>query len=284
MGLFRTDYALPLKYIAFTGNPAIIRSVEDFVLKIEDLRLVGQMYFPSGGTPPFPAVILCHGIPTGQPPDPGDGGYPALAARLASHGLAAFTFNFRGAGLSGGNFDIAGWSRDLAAVVEHAWNLDAIDDSRVAAIGFSAGAAVAIYVAAEDKRIAAVAACAAPADFSSIYAPAHAPGSLAYFRQIGIIRETDFPASLEDWLNGFRRVNALHSVAGIAPRPLLLVHGSQDKVVTPENSQRLYSAAGEPKELVILEGAEHRLRLHEGAVKALLEWLTRVLAAAPSDA
>ena len=262
----------------------MIRSVEEFVLEIDGLSLVGQMHLPSGSAPPFPAVILCHGIPTGQPPDPGDGGYPALAVRIASRGLAAFTFNFRGAGLSGGNFDIAGWSRDLAAVIEHAWNLDSIDDSRVALVGFSAGAAVAIYVAAEDKRVAAVAACAPPADFSSIYAPAKAAGSLAYFRQIGIVREPAFPLSLEDWLNGFRRVNALHSVAAIAPRPLLLVHGSQDKVVPPQNSQRLFSAAGEPKELVILDGAEHRLRLHEGAVKTLLEWLTRVLGPAPSDA
>jgi uncharacterized protein len=263
--------------VAFTASPAIIRTVEEFTLEVDGISLAAQMHLPAEGEPPFPAVILCHGIPTGQPPDPTDGGYPALAEQMAGRGLAAFTFSFRGAGLSGGNFEMAGWSHDLAAMIGNVWNLEAVDDSRVALAGFSAGAAVAIYVAAEDKRVAAVAACASPMDFAAIYSPANAAGSLAYFRRIGLIREAGFPPSLEEWLNGFRRINALHSVPQIAPRPLLLVHGSADKVVPPENSRRLYAAAGDPRKLVILDGAEHRLRLHSGAVETLLDWLGDVL-------
>jgi fermentation-respiration switch protein FrsA (DUF1100 family) len=258
--------------------------MRDIVLEIDGLKILGQLHLPANSVPPHPAVILCHGIPTGNPADPDDGGYPELARQIASQGMAAFTFNFRGCGTSQGNFDIAGWSRDLEGVIDYIWNLEEIDDSRLALWGFSAGAAVSVYVAGEDKRVAAVSACACPSEFSSIYAAEKPRELIDYFRRIGIIREGDFPASLEDWLNGFRRVNALHSVSEIAPRPLLLVHGRQDGVVPLAHSQRLYEMAAQPKKLVIIEAAEHRLRLNRPAVDQVLRWLKKQLSAGPAGA
>jgi fermentation-respiration switch protein FrsA (DUF1100 family) len=249
----------------------------DIALKIDGLQIAGQLHLPENSQPPYPAVILCHGVPTGGPPDPTDGGYPLLASQISSHGLAAFNFSFRGSGLSQGNFDISGWTRDLEGVIDHIWNLEEIDDSRLALLGFSAGAAVSIYVAGEDKRIAAVAACACPSDFSAIYAADQPQAVVEHFRKIGIIREASFPDSLEEWLNGFRRVNALHSVEEIAPRPLLLVHGKQDKVVPLMHSQKLYARAAQPKQLVVIESAEHRLRRHPEAVEIMVGWLKKQL-------
>jgi uncharacterized protein len=249
----------------------------DLTLKIDGLKVVGQLHLPENSNPPFPAVILCHGIPTNGPPDPTDGGYPLLAKQICARGLAAFTFSFRGSGLSQGNFDIAGWTCDLQGVIDHVWNREEIDDTRVALLGFSAGAAVSIYVAAQDKRVAAVAACACPSDFSSIYSAADPQAVVDHFRKIRIMRQAGFPPSLEEWLNGFRRVNALHSVADIAPRPLLLVHGQDDKVVPLEHSQKLYAQACQPKQLIVIEAAEHRLRRHPLAVEMVLSWLKKTL-------
>jgi alpha-beta hydrolase superfamily lysophospholipase len=40
-----------------------------------------------------------------------------------------------------------------------------------------------------------------------------------------------------------------------------------------EHAHRLYQKAKEPKELAIIPGAKHKLRLEEKAVTAVLEWL-----------
>ena len=46
----------------------------------------------------------------------------------------------------------------------------------------------------------------------------------------------------------------------VSPRPLLLVHGADDTRLPPHCSEMIYEWAEEPKEIVILPGAEHGLR------------------------
>lgn len=48
-------------------------------------------------------------------------------------------------------------------------------------------------------------------------------------------------------------------VAGLAPRPLLLIHGASDTVLPYYSSEHVYLMAGEPKRLVIIKGAGHML-------------------------
>ena len=69
-------------------------------------------------------------------------------------------------------------------------------------------------------------------------------------------------------------------VARLAPRPLLLVHGLDDIRLSPDCSRYRYSLAGEPKRLVLLEGARHSLRQSAAEVLALVrDWLLDHLAA-----
>jgi dipeptidyl aminopeptidase/acylaminoacyl peptidase len=244
----------------------------DVGLSVDGLKIVGQLYLPEDVDPPHPGVILCHGIPTGKA-DPTDGGYPLLAKTIAGQGFVVLAFNFRGAGESEGDFDVVGWSHDLKAAIEFMWDLPDIDDSHIALVGFSAGASISIYVAAQDKRVAAVAACACPCDFNAISDSGNPQLNIDYFRKIGIIRNPNYPPSLRNWLSDFRKVNALHSVADIAPRPLFLVHAAGDNVVPSRNAEMLFNKAGHPKQILIIEGAEHRLRRNETAVKAIIAWL-----------
>jgi len=241
-------------------------------LTVDGLKITGQLYLPETGSPPYPAVILCHGVPSGIS-DPADGGYPLLAKTISAAGLAVYTFRFRGTGESEGNFDIAGWTHDLKAVIDYLYAQPEIESSHISLVGFSAGAAVSIYMAAQDKRITSVIACASPADFRAISDAGKPQLTIDHFRKIGIIRDPGYPRSLEEWLNGFRRVNALQSVAAIAPRPLLLVHSRGDGIVPVSDSEKLFARAGEPKKLVIIEGTEHRLRRNETAVATIIQWL-----------
>ena len=60
---------------------------------------------------------------------------------------------------------------------------------------------------------------------------------------------------------------------GIAPRPLLLVHGNEDELVPIDHAHRLYDMAGEPKQLVVLNGAGHRLRQDSRVTAVVINWL-----------
>jgi len=242
-------------------------------LTVDSINIAGQLYLPGQDTqPPYPAVCVCHGIPA-DVPDPSDAGYPLLAERICEQGFAVLIFNFRGTGASGGNLDILGWTRDLAAAIDYLYTLSEVDKAHLSLLGFSGGAAVSIYTAARDKRVASVASCACPAEFT-LFAKAYEPQSLIdHFRRIGAIRNRDFPPSVEEWLNGFKLISPIQYTARIAPRPLLLMHGSQDEVVEVTHAHQLYARAREPKQIIIVDGAGHRLRQDERAMAIVISWL-----------
>lgn len=240
-------------------------------LEVDGIRIAGRLYLPDGRGP-YPTVCVCHGIPA-RAADPNDRGYPLLAEQIVREGLAVFLFNFRGAGASGGNLDMAGWMRDLKAVLDYLYSLPEVDKTHLLLLGFSGGAAVSICVAAGDPRVSGVASCACPAEFNLARNPDDAQAAIERFRNIGVIRDTGFPPSVEKWLDGFQQVTAGQCVGQIVPRPLLLVHGGEDEVVPVSHAQVLFQRAGEPKRLLVLPGEGHRLRLSERAMTAVIRWL-----------
>jgi len=241
-------------------------------LKVDNIDILGQLYLPGNNKSQYPTVCICHGIPSGTPPDPHDDGYPKLAERMCDEGFAAFIFNFRGTGASGGNFDILGWAKDLKAAIDYLYTLPEVNSSCLGLLGFSGGAAVSIYVASMDKRISYVSACACPAEFNFFKTDESQP-IIDHFRQIGAFKNDDFPPSVPAWLSGFKLVSPISYVAGIAPNPLQLVHGSEDETVNVEDAYRLYAQAEEPKQLIIVDGAGHRLRQNDKVMTLVIHWL-----------
>ncbi|OGO07944.1 MAG: hypothetical protein A2Y92_04230, partial [Chloroflexi bacterium RBG_13_57_8] len=241
------------------------------ILQVDGVSIVGQLFLPDLKVK-YPLVCLCHGVPSGTPPDPDDGGYPELAENLCRHGLAVYWFNFRGAGESGGNLDLAGWTRDLQAVLDYLWAQDNFDKSRLTLVGFSAGAAVSIYVAAGDARVSGVVACSCPAEIT-LSGDDDWETVIDRFRGIGTIRDRKFPPSIEEWVKNTQSINPINFIQKIAPRPVLLIHGNEDQMVPLEHAQRLYEKAGVPKRLIVIDGAGHRLRRDKRAIDAILKWL-----------
>jgi dipeptidyl aminopeptidase/acylaminoacyl peptidase len=246
------------------------------VLQVDGISILGQLFLPDL-TAKSPLVCLCHGVPSGDTPQPDDGGYPALAERLCQENLAVYFFNFRGSGDSGGNMDPMGWTRDLQTVLDYLNGLDNIDKSRLFLVGFSAGAAVSIYVASQDKRVSGVAACACPAEITPVHDNNNWQVYIDHLREIGAIRDEGFPSSLDEWVKGFQQIHPIKHVGGIAPRPVLFIHGSRDETVPVSHAERLYEVAGFPKKLVIIEGAGHRLRRDERVIESILDWLRTLL-------
>lgn len=247
---------------------------ETIWVNADGVKIATQTYAPPGPGP-HPVLCICHGLPPG-PRDPSDVGYQPLAQQFRDAGFAATIFNFRGVGGSEGDLDMAGWVRDLEAVIHHALSLPRADSRRVNLLGFSAGAAISINAAAHDPRIAAVAACACPADVRIASTEEKAREARAHFRDIGLVRNPGYPASIKQWMAGFHALSAIEWVHRLSPRPLLLVYGDRDELVPLRNARLLFERAGEPKHLRIIPGAGHRLRRDPRAVDSALEWLRTV--------
>jgi len=95
-----------------------------------------------------PVVVLMHWAPGDQKDWTNIGMVDWLthkkldgfAGEFPSMPYAVFTFDFRGFGESGGQFDPAGWLMDAKAAYETAQSLPGIDPTKIAGIGSSIGA------------------------------------------------------------------------------------------------------------------------------------------------
>jgi alpha/beta superfamily hydrolase len=241
------------------------------VLNVDNIDISGQLYLPSNQIH-CSTVCICHGIPA-HSPEPGESGYASLAEIICDEGFAVLIFNFRGTGMSSGNLDILGWTRDLKAIIDYLCSLPEVDKSHLSLLGFSAGAAISIYVASKDNRISSIVPCSCPAEFDFVNEVNEPQSVVDHFRSIGTIRDKNFPQSAIEWLNGFKLVCPIRCISKIAPRPLLIIHGDQDETVDVSHAHRLYKNALGPKNIVIFENAGHRLRQDDRAITTVIDWL-----------
>lgn len=243
--------------------------------------------FPSGGNllaahlvrPPMradvtnvPAVVLAHGYPSDvNARAVAASALPELADRIGNEmGWIAMALAFRGCGDSEGSFSLRGWLDDLLAAVAH---LEAEEDvAGVWLVGFGTGGALSICAAAQREQVRGVAALGAPADFDDW--ATHPRRLLEHAREVGMIREATFPTAFDAWSRELRDLRAVADAPRLSPRPLLVVHGSDDDLVPVFDARVLVDAHG-AAELRIIAGAGHRLRHDPRAVAVLLGWLDR---------
>lgn len=232
----------------------------------DGLTLDAGIEVPDG---PRGTAVLLHGIPTINPPDPVDLGYPGLAARFAAEGWAAAWGNMRAVRDSPGYFSIEGWVKDALAIVDAARGASDADGPTVL-VGSSAGGAVSTEAVRRGAPVDALVLLAAPAEWLSF---ADDPAMGVFRIQAGAGMELA-PETLEDptqWAAEFENVTTEISVASV-PVPVLVVHGTADDVVPVDHAPRI-AAAAPAAQLEIVEGAGHQLRRDERAVALVLRWL-----------
>ena len=246
------------------------------VIESEGIELDGHLARPPGrpaAGEPVRGLVLCHGFPAGpRGAAKSAETYPELADRLAADaGWAVLTFNFRGTGDSGGDFSISGWLADLRAAVDYLVHVEGVEGVWLA--GFSTGGSLAICAAADDDRVAGVAALAAPADFHDW---ASDPNRfLEYARHVGVVRTRGFPEDFDSWSRELAEIRPVTAIPKVPPRPILIVHGADDDVVPLLDARGLADSAGGDVELRVLTGAGHRLRHDPRAIAVLSGWLDR---------
>jgi len=245
-----------------------------FSLSVDRLIIRGEMTAAAPSDPPLPPLIICHGIPQErQAPASRNEGYLSLAAYFARRGFLSVIFNFRGTGYSQGSFDLWGWKRDLEAVIQLVLREEGSRGRPLSLLGFSGGAATACMAAADCPQAAHVILAACPADFDFLFDRQPPAELLEEARSIGILQPEDMPRDPEDWAPRQKTFRPVDCIGRIAPRPLLLIHGQKDDLVREEHAHRLYAAAGEPRELHLLPGAHHQLRVLPEVQEICCRWL-----------
>ncbi len=221
-------------------------------------------------------VVLIHGIPMSRP-DPSDGGYPELCAKLNERGIATVFLNLRGTGESEGNFSMASWYRDVLCLMDYVLNNITEESESLFLAGFSAGGAIALRFASERNVVTGVISFACPAKFTEIFGRDEIFAFIELSREIGIIKDLQFPPDPFDFFEELNGFNAEEYVSGISPVPLLIVHGANDELVPVEHARRIFERAREPRFLKILEGGTHHLRRDPRSVDIIDKWVINVI-------
>lgn len=193
-------------------------------------------------------IILCPGF-RGQKSD-----LLGIGIHLWREGNNVLLFDYHGHGHGWGVPITLGFREvdDFLGAVDYVQQR--VPGAVIGVLGYSMGAAVAIMGTARRPEIRALVADSA---FATHW------GVVEYnFKRVVRLPAAPFlllADRLLAWRAGyrFREVEPLRDVARIAPRPLLLIHGLEDSIISPQDSQRLYEAAGEPKELWLVEGMDH---------------------------
>jgi dipeptidyl aminopeptidase/acylaminoacyl peptidase len=244
----------------------------------EGALLRGDFVIPQGDGP-FPGICKFHGLPGS--PDQVSG----ISTKLAEAGFLVLTFDFRGFRRSEGVFSLAGEVTDAESAITHLINSNLVAPGWVGVYGASYGGAVAACAAARDSRISAVCLRAPIYDTHAFaLSPLIRPEVNRILKETpdemhGLVDPITRKRILDLMVDDGRRFNPMNEVSKISPRPLLVITGDADVGVDVDGVRGLHDLAGEPKELVIVEGADHMLsdpRAYEDTVSSVVAWFQGV--------
>jgi dipeptidyl aminopeptidase/acylaminoacyl peptidase len=178
-----------------------------------------------------------------------------VAAILAKYGYGSLLIDSRNSGESEGNITTWGYTEadDVQAAFEYLLTRSEVNPDKIGVYGGSTGGAAVTRAAANNPqiRLAIVESTytALTDNLSNVVnllkgrVPTLVPLVLWFSKQ-----ETGLP--LED-------IRPVDDVTKIAPRPIMLIHGTDDIVVNISHSQKIFEAATGPKELYTVPGAGH---------------------------
>ena len=285
--------------------------MEDQIVAIPSgsLRLAGILRFPAdiGPNERRPAIIVLHGFGSNTK----SGNVQLPMTMLSERGYVTLGVDMRGCGDSEGE---PGYIRcldqvaDTSAALSFLMHHPNVEPDRIALLGSSFGAAVAVYTGGVDSRVAAVISSGGWGDGERKFRGQHnGPGEWERFTAMleqgrRVLAETGrsplvprydivpipahlrtnlaeksvhmFPAETAQSMYDFR---ADEVIGAIAPRPVLLLHSSSDSVTPTEQSIEMFKRAGQPCDLHLFAETDHFMFNDQSprVRDVLFDWLDR---------
>ncbi len=229
-----------------------------------DQSLPAYLQLPGEQSNPVPVVVILNGASTVKEETVG------WSAAFLEAGLATLSLDTPG---SGEAWHIAATPHQLDigdALVEFVDRHERLDARRIALLGISLRGAYAVQVATQQPDIAAAISVTAPFN------------PRPYFRHLNqiVLKEIAYTTHEQDLDRLLEMVESM-SLIDTAPRlkaPLLVVGAGNDLVVPPEESARLYAAAGGEKYFHFIPRANHVAFSHLSEwTPVAAEWVRNVM-------
>lgn len=227
-------------------------------------RLDYTYHQAAGSSGRGPLVVIGHGV-TGNKDRPF---VVTLAQGLAAAGVDAVRLSFSGNGDSEGRFQDSTISKEVEDLGSL---LDAAGDRPICFVGHSMGGAVGVLRASKDARIRWLVSLAgmvhtrafAEREFSDVTPD---EGSMW--------EEPSCPLS-QTYIDDMNTIDSVVELGASIQVPWLLVHGSEDDVVPPQDADDIIARAGDNAQLTLLEGADHVFSDEATApmVAAVVDWI-----------
>ena len=285
----------------------------------EGHQLIGDLYLPDdiSSEDERAGVVLCHGY-TGVK----DLYLPDMARYLNQAGYLAMTFDYKGWGDSEGPPNrLASYSRvaDVQAAITFLGLQAEVDAERIGILGVSYGGATVTWVGAVDPRAKCIISVVGVGHGARWMSRVRRPdewfdlldrskedrerrvmtGQSEFAERSELImtdrastelagaQRRNNPAAVNtipwEYIDDTLAFNAEWIVDKVSPRPILFITTDNDRTVLPEESERLYAGAKEPKKLVVLKNYSHYEMYTEPALgevmAATLDWLDQYLPA-----
>ena len=212
--------------------------IETVSFQSEGQKISGVLHLPDVWS--RACVIASHGLLSSKNSEK----YIALGERLSREGFAMLRFDFRGIGESEGRIEDDTVSRrvvDLSSAINFVKSRNSLGN-RIGLVGSSLGGYISLIKASMDKEIRAIVIWATPFHLDDLKSNKGAEGyslpAEAFFK--------DLPKH--------RLLPLLSKVSNC-----MVIHGENDELVPVGQAWEIFHSLGGPKEIHIIEGADHRL-------------------------
>ena len=234
-------------------------STETVYFQSEGQKISGVLYLPEVWS--RACVIASHGLLSSKDSEK----YIALGERFSREGFSMLRFNFRGIGESEGRIEDDTVSRrvaDLGSAIDFVKSRPGLGN-RVGLVGSSLGGYVSLIKASMDQKTRAVVIWATPFHLDDLKSnkgtEGHSLPEEAFFE--------DLPK---------------HRLLPLLPKVsnCMVIHGEKDELVPVDQAWEIFDNLGAPKEIHILEGADHRLTdpVHRShAMELSVAWFKKYL-------
>lgn len=257
----------------YMANRANIKEDAIFFLNKNKEKLFGILALPQKGSN-FPAVIICHGFGKTK----SERKFVDLSRALAKKRMASLRFDFSGQGDSEGDFQklsIEGQVKDLEAAYNTLCQNKKIDKARIAVLGHSLGALIAVLFQVKCKKAKTLILVSLALHQRGLVQKWYTKEQIALWKKQGYL---DIPkgrvglqylkeAQSRDW----------SKIATQIIVPTLILHGRDDKDVSWRYAKDLFTIlSGKKKKLEIVPLAEHQFEGFEAKnklIKICSQWL-----------
>lgn len=287
LDIVRDDVAASSSRMLTHSNP----TDEPVTIPSEGFNIAGTLTRPKTPASKNPAVVLLAGSNVTDRDNvvAGVAIMSQLAGALADAGYMVLRFDKRGTGQSGGRGEsatISDFANDARVVLRWISNRKDVDSKRIALVGHSEGAAVALVTASRDGKVAAVASIAGPASTGAelnLEQQRHALDlakatpeerqqkvELQKAIQAAVLTGTgwdriprQYRSADTPWFQSYLQYDPARPLRDVE-RPLLILHGELDQQVPVAHADRLGALAKKVSkskaiEVVTVKGVNHLL-------------------------